>query len=271
MKYIFFLVISGLILIACSPLDKATPEENMREAYLNRFGFAPQYFPLVYSYDWKHYTSTYYVDDHLYRLYLDDQGNIYHKMTEPSFPEGVKQVLSIIIVYEEINPLSDFAMLWEKEQGRINQELIDFSKNQGYDKPVVEFINTNLYYDGELPDLEGSISLLDTINSITLSHNININAFDHVLYIDLNLEKRMGGWADYKTGIARMGWFYNTNEINQQTVSGLANACYHHEIGHLWGWEHEWSDVNDQTNFITVPSLFGWEDLNGNGNPDIID
>jgi len=42
-------------------------------------------------------------------------------------------------------------------------------------------------------------------------------------------------------------------------------------IGNLCGWEHEWSDVNDQTNFITVPSLFGWEDLNGNGNPDIID
>jgi hypothetical protein len=55
----------------------------------------------------------------------------------------------------------------------------------------------------------------------------------------------------------------------------VANAVYHHEVAHHWGWAHDWTlqckgQVTYQP-FIAPPVLFGWEDVDGDRVPEILD
>ena len=61
-----------------------------------------------------------------------------------------------------------------------------------------------------------------------------------------------------------------TTPLTQANLTSIANAAYHHEIGHYWGWRHDWTCMYEGP-FISEPALFGWTDTGGDGTPEIID
>lgn len=103
--------------------------------------------------------------------------------------------------------------------------------------------------------------------------------YDILMLVDLDTQNPSGSFAipfRRDVGFAKIGWFYDYDdtipeELNEQTLSGIAFALYHHEVGHLWGWEHDWSTSYADRRFITEPELFGWTDLDNDGVPEIID
>jgi hypothetical protein len=57
----------------------------------------------------------------------------------------------------------------------------------------------------------------------------------------------------------------------------VASTAYHHEIAHHWGWPstHDWAgscggSKQEYAPFIAPPVLFGWEDLDGDHVPEIL-
>ena len=64
--------------------------------------------------------------------------------------------------------------------------------------------------------------------------------------------------------------------LSERQWTSVARAVYHHEVAHYWGWEHGWSPSCGATRlgfepFIASPVLFGWEDVDGDGVPEIVD
>ena len=57
----------------------------------------------------------------------------------------------------------------------------------------------------------------------------------------------------------------------------VANAVYHHEVAHHWGWpgSHDWAPScgrQPANRLSIVPAiLFGWEDVDGDRVPEILD
>ena len=148
---------------------------------------------------------------------------------------------------------------------------MSFADERGYSEAVVSFETQNIFVNLDAINLSMATSLADSLRIISIANELSMDDFDHVVFLDMNVLQPSGGFAIIKTGIAKVGWLYGSPEVNQKNIAGIANAVYHHEIGHLWGWEHAWSDADTLQAFITNPLLFGWEDMNSNGTPDILD
>ena len=270
MKVLVFMCL-GLLLGSCDLLESKRPEDKFRKAYQNNFGFVPDPILYVYSSDWQRYTSTHYRDGFLYRVYYNDNGGIDARTFEPSLPSGTKKTLVIIPIYDELLPLENFDRVWVEEQEEINLQHRDFALEQNYAEPVVQFTNKNVYVDMAVIDFAKAESLYDSVRLIMNERNEKSEDFDHIVFLDLNLKIPSGGWADVARQLVTVGWIHTSYALDNANLSGIANAVYHHEIGHLWGWEHAWSDADTSNIFITPPELFGWQDTNGNGIADVID
>jgi hypothetical protein len=74
-----------------------------------------------------------------------------------------------------------------------------------------------------------------------------------------------------------MGYFFQASNsfevLGLDRLRSIASAVYDHEVGHIWGWEHEWdrgAECSGCFLFITPAALFGWTDTNGDGIPEIL-
>jgi hypothetical protein len=239
--------------------------------------------PLVYN-DLKNlYTSTVYLDESLYRIYFyPPDGRMEALHTAPLIPGGVQKVLCVVRLSDElIQHVDSIQTLWENAQRSINLEHEFYAQVHGLLTPVVVFENHNFYLSqAEFAEHDPLKPLSSPFIMYASQHNINLREYDVLVRIDLDLKKPGGGMGYYfqygnKTlGIAIVNWIYPDNgELSQVNFDGLAYAAYHHEIGHSWGWEHEWSGLDYAwgDTLITDPALFGWTDLDGDGVVEIID
>ena len=67
-----------------------------------------------------------------------------------------------------------------------------------------------------------------------------------------------------------------TTPLRAQDWRKIAWTTFHHEVAHQWGWVHDWSPTCGGTRlgyepFLAAPVLFGWEDVDGDGVPEILD
>ncbi|SNS70633.1 hypothetical protein SAMN05421640_0932 [Ekhidna lutea] len=246
--------------------SRANAEAIARTTFAKRFNLHPQFVPVVYSHDRGHYTSVIYYSNKCYRLYMHGDV-VMSKSSIPILPKGTQKVISVIMDYPNL-AFNESMDLWEQAQQSINDDHYEFAQQSGFD-PIVQFKNINVLVD---PD-EINDKSPNFISSYVRSLGYTDSDYDIIALIDLNFDDPAGGFAVPGEGFVNIGWFYNESvakSLNQEILKGVAFAIYHHEIGHLWGWEHEWSDAIVST-FITDPSLFGWTDLDGDGVPEIID
>ena len=275
-RLLFIFLFSVILFSSCEKEiladDRSKANRLLKKAFSERFGIEVEHLPLIYSNDWEHWTSTIYYKGTLYRLYLNKDGNVGLK-TFPDllFPKGNQKVLVVIVKYKALD-IENNIMLWEEAQQEINDEHKTYAMSQGYDAPIVQFQNTNILVDsGEIQELR-----LDDITWVVNKQGVDVKDYDIVALVDLNAAEPSGGFGVFQSRFVKIGWFYGnianqTDELDRDKMKGIANAVYHHEIGHVWGWEHEWSDADNRDLFITEPVLFGWEDMDGDGIPEILD
>lgn len=177
----------------------------------------------------------------------------------------------VIVKYKALD-IENNIIFWEEAQQKINDEHRAYAISQGYAAPIVQFQNTNILVDS------GAIKepRLENIKWEVNKQGVDIKDYDIVALVDLNAAEPNGGFGVFQSRFVKIGWFYGniknqTDELDRDKMKGVANAVYHHEIGHVWGWEHEWSDMDNTDFFITEPVLFGWEDMDGDGVPEILD
>jgi len=67
-----------------------------------------------------------------------------------------------------------------------------------------------------------------------------------------------------------------TTALSARDWSGIARTAYQQLMAYHRGWQTDWTPTCDGTRlghepFITAPRLFAWEDVDGDGVPEIID
>lgn len=262
-----------LILLAACSEDKLKPtsEVHAEVIFKNHFtsiGLKVTDVPVTYTNDWDRWTSVLFVDGTCYRAYINAEGDVTSLSSQPILPLGQQRVLSVIVDYPNLDFDSNFEH-WVAAQDYINERHRIYGDELGIE-PIVEFTNDHVFVDPE--EVMSHVST-DIYNLLTLK-GVPYLEYDIIALVDLDTENPSGGFAVPEGEFMKIGWFFNDETpktITTERMIDVAKAVYHHEIGHLWGWEHEWSDADTTEVFITKPSLFGWTDLDGDGVVEILD
>ena len=215
--------------------------------------------------------STAYINSTLYRMYVLTDGTIATNVQNVKRPQGEVNVIVVGIDYGNTNISEIFNNLWVEAQKEINMYHKNFADTIEYiDKPIVQFKNKNVLV--KKSEISNPSSKNGVVNYLK-NNGYNLDNYDIIISLDLDAENQSGGYA-YKDFV-KMGWYYSNTEhgtLDSTKLINIAKACYNHEIGHIWGWEHGWtSDAAKTGPFITPPVLFGWKDTDGDELPEILD
>jgi len=188
-------------------------------------------------------------------------------------PAGTFRVLTVLVDYPETTGGS--LALWEATQTEINKHHAEFASSRGYASPIVVFENTNVVV--EASQIRDPRSDGDVISAVESQKGISAQGFDIIISINIDPGESEGGFASgtfvYVGNYA--GW---QGPLTAGDMSQIAATAYHHEVGHIWGWTgtHDWAPSCGDTDlgfdpFSAPPILFGWEDVDGDGVPEILD
>lgn len=191
------------------------------------------------------------------------------------FPAGTFRVLTVLVRYPETVSDATVALL-SQAQAEINAQHQAFATTKGYSAPIVRFVFENVAIFGSA--ISDPRSLGGVTNALA-GVGRSTSGSDFVVVLNPDPAKSEGGFAAYSPVPPYFVYMGNygpfTHELSASQVTNIARAAYHHEIGHHWGWRHDWTPTCGATTpfapFITAPTLFGWEDTDGNGVPEILD
>ena len=190
-------------------------------------------------------------------------------------PAGTFKVLTLVLEWPTRFTSAELPLLIEAQRV-INQQHADFAVNKGYASPVVRFEFTNVTLPG--PDVSDPREREFVIEALS-AQGVDTAGVDFLAVINIDPARSEGGFASpstYRPWFVYMGNYGEfTATVTASQVQNIANATYHHEIGHHWGWAHGWTptcgDYRPFDPFITAPVLFGWEDTDLDGKPEILD
>jgi hypothetical protein len=102
--------------------------------------------------------------------------------------------------------------------------------------------------------------------------------YDIVFSVNIDPSRSEGGFMGpcCEPVFAYMGNFGGWHEpVTSSGFTSIAGAVYHHEVAHAWGWPgtHDWAKCAADYGFnFRVPAvLLGWEDVDGDGVPEVLD
>jgi hypothetical protein len=193
-------------------------------------------------------------------------------------PAGRFRVLVAVLIWPATVP-DESLPLWEAAQAQINEHHRAFAAAKGYAEPIVSFESTNVRIPGTEVATPGTPAGLAPALS---ARGISTAGYDFVAVLNVDPAKREGGFALTGTSdppfvyVGNYGAF--TGRVTAPDFADLAATVYHHEIAHHWGWPatHDWAGACGGLRLgfeplIAPPVLFGWEDVDGDRVPEILD
>lgn len=277
--------------VAVALLAQAPPAsvvEKVKLAYLHYFDLSIPH-PAIYNNPESvdclgrgHLTTTAYRKTttgamRLFTIYMSRDGTEVlqaHPDTVSLRPFGTIRVLVLLLHYPETVSDSGLVM-WEAGQRQINEDHAAFARSRGYSAPIVVFDNTNVLVD---PTDIGNPHDLAAVRRAAALKGFATNDFQIVMAIDVNPRESAGGFSILSEKFVYVGNYFNLKSpLDAAHWKFVAGTAYHHEVAHHWGWPgtHDWSGgcggaKPEYTPFIVPPVLFGWEDLDGDHVPDIL-
>jgi hypothetical protein len=195
-------------------------------------------------------------------------------------PAGTFHVLTVLVAHPGTVTEQSTTLL-NQAQETINAQHATFAESRGYASPIVQFVFTNV----AVP-VSGIADPRSLVGVSAATAQIGVDALDFDFVVAINPDPAIieGGRADVGTAAPHFVYMGNfgpwSNELTAANFTSIARAAYHHEIGHHWGWRHDWvvscgglvvEPLAPFVPFITAPVLFGWEDTDGDGVPEILD
>lgn len=215
----------------------------------------------TYGFQIQHYTSVVYFTDTVYRIYLlpDFQCWQVKRCINDKRPAGDFDVLVLCVDYGNTNIGQIYNSIWTQAQDQVNNKIKEYSISVGLNEEIVFFNNTNILVLKDEIGNPGSFGdVLDYLSTI----NISEDDFDIFISLALDAQNPSGGYTNYGGRFIYMGHFFSSTNYAEYTFEQLgmiARACYEHEMGHIWGWEHDWGELTND--FVFSPYLFGWHDI----------
>ncbi|MEK6285206.1 MAG: hypothetical protein AABO57_05650 [Acidobacteriota bacterium] len=270
-----------------APAQKKGSVNNVKskivDAYKQYFGLdvpSPAYVGSRSDDMGRYWTSTAYRDSLRYRLYLLADGTVLPFAGEAKRPYGTYRVAVVAIDYGNTNIATLLSTLWTEVQQEMNNNYFQYASACGNDKAMVQFINTNfLASSTEIASPRNT----EEIISYVLNQGHKREDFDIYVALDLNPQSPAGGFANYGGNFAYIGYYFAKRDFadlgqlasyDKSELFWIGKALYDHEIGHIFGWEHEWT-ISTKSRFlpddpITDPVLYGWADTDGDGASEIL-
>lgn len=223
------------------------------------------------------YTSAAYVGNTIHRVYLFPDGTVTGAQAPVQRPAGAFRVVVVAVDYGNTNIAAVLNNAWPSAQAAINAQHARHAQTIGQSSPIVTFQNTNILATPQ--DVPNAANRADLFAFLATRGLLVGQDFDIAVSLALDASSPAGGLAT-GTDMVFMGCFFCSASASQtlstDDLAALARAIYHHEIGHIWGWEHEWTGCGSGIEpncgaFITAASLFGWTDSDGDSVPEIID
>ena len=268
-------------------LPPLTPLETaVKQAYLQTFNehvFRPAVFDSNVDVPFcsRYVTSNAYLgpfgkSSTLMTLNMSSDGMVVTKNTRVSVltPAGIFRVLTVLVGYPQT--IGDDAMgLLDSAQRSINDDHASFAASRGYGAPVVRFDNTNVRIDSSQVSDPRTSSVVQQALS---AQGISAAGYDFLVSININPDRVEGGFAQPGSvpGFIYMGNFSQwRTPVTAANMAAVVGAVYHHEVIHHWGWPatHDWGCANTtyEFNFRVKPVVLGWEDVDGDRVPEILD
>jgi hypothetical protein len=225
------------------------------------------------------WTSVAYVGETRHRLYVEKDGTVSaNTVVLSQEPAGIQRTLTVVVDHgnTDIGDLVDTMLV--DAQDKINQDHWDHAAQLGLAEPIVGFDFVNLVVSADEFDdpLQGPKTPASVYDLLTTKGFV-LGDYDLIVVMDLDPAHPAGGFAFFGGTWAYIGYFFEADpgfvSLSADVLASVASALYHHEVGHAWGWEHEW-DGNNLTYkgpLIVNPRLFGWTDTDGDGVPEILD
>lgn len=223
----------------------------------------------------------------LIAMYLSPDGRWTMRRSDQTLraiPAGTFTVLTVLLTYPETTGEDALALL-QNAQEEINEQHAQFAVDRGYASPIVQFEFTNTGVPGR--ELYFEPRTLAAMRAELGDRGVNVDDYDFVVVLNPDPLKIEGGLARLS---ASPPYFVYVGNFNMENISpwttqlaardftSIAWAAYQHEIAHHWGWQHDWAPTCGNSAhdayfapFITDPALFGWEDTDGDGVPEILD
>jgi hypothetical protein len=211
----------------------------------------------------------------LYLYSTVDGGTVIRKSRVASVvaPSGTFRVLVMMVRHPATVRDSDLEN-WEAAQAKINRDHASFASNRGFPEPIVSFANTNVLVDAS--DITDPRSVA-AVRVAAERKGFVTASYQFIAVINIDPEKPEGGFAG-AAGFLYMGNYSRwSRPLTAPEWVNVANAVYHHEVAHHWGWpgSHDWARGcrvrPPYEPFIVPPVLFGWEDVDGDRIPEILD
>ena len=216
----------------------------------------------------------------LLTLYTSADGSTVVAQTTGTFrrPAGTFKVLVVMLRYSQTIG-SNAAQLWAAAQASINADHAAFAASRGFAAPIVQFDNTNVIVDASTVADPRSLA---GISAALAQQGQSVAGYDFVVSVNIDPSRTEGGFSFVPFVPSPPGFIYMGNDgayrstLSAANYRAIAGAVYDHEVYHHWGWPgtHDWvcgvNNANFEFNFRVPPVIFGWEDLDGDGVPEIL-
>ncbi|OLE82385.1 MAG: hypothetical protein AUF76_09555 [Acidobacteria bacterium 13_1_20CM_2_65_9] len=209
-------------------------------------------------------------------LYLTRDGlNLINKFRRNVLmPGGRFNVLSVVVRHQATvgsDPISS----WQVAQAAVNDTHVKFARDHGYSAPLVEFHNTNMLLE---PSELSVPERRDIVAAALQRHNLAAGDDDIVMIINIDPARSEGGrtsplpWRSIYVG----NYAQWKTELRTTDWAAIARTSYQQLMAYFWGWQPGWTPTCGGTRlghepFITSPRLLGWEDVDGDGVPEVLD
>ena len=265
---------------AATPLQAAIAQ-RFREEFGETVPRPAVYAPTVdanRACDW-HVTSTAWVKPSgstatLLTLYTSPDGRTVEKKESATYLRPVGNFRVVVALVRHPQTVGDGGLaLWEAAQRQMNTDHESFASAKGYATPIVTFTNTNVVFE---PDaLRGARSRTETVAAVA-ARGYSPSSYDVLVSVNIDPATPEGGFALPGQGFIYIGNFLNQAPLSANAFASIARAVYGHEFAHLWGWPgtHDWATCHTDVfpnSFWVPPMLLGWEDVDGDGVPEIRD
>jgi hypothetical protein len=208
-------------------------------------------------------------------MYLSRDGTVVtaKRVSNVITPAGTFKTLVVIVRYGA-TVSAEGIDLFEKAQKQINEDHAAFARGRGYAAPLVVFENTNIVVPRQAI---GDPRKLADVRAAAALQGVSPNDYQLVIAIDPDPAHFAGGLSTPPNGDVYVGNFGHwTSMLVEPEWTAIARTAYHHEVAHQWGWDHNWSPTCGGTKlgfepFLAAPVLYGWDDVDGDGLPEIVD
>src|SRR5262249_3829156 len=159
-------------------------------------------------------------------------------------------------------------------QKQVNDDHAAFATRHGYAAPLVVFDSTDLVVEpGEVTPPNNVVAAKETARK----HGIKPDDYDIVNLINIDPAKSEGGTSSPAHFIYVGNYSHWKTALSIRDWNAVAWTAYQQLMAYQWGWERDWTpscgtslSMRPYAPFVTAPILFGWEDTDGDGVPEIL-